>query len=288
LTHSDLTRIFFPYSRKFIREIKTSSRNQVEESVDLYTREFGGQGLPVVILHGLFASSKNWVGTAQYLSGFCRPFALDLRNHGDSPHSESHTLEDTIGDLEQWLHARQLEQAVLLGHSMGGLVSMGFALSHPQAVTGLIVVDILPRGYRPDFTREFQALSLDLSPYENRREIDEAMAPIIPDLQVRQFLQMNVERTGGGFRWKLNVPALRSSEFLQGPDFSVFEKPYEGPALLIAGGESPFAGESERPRFLEYFPNGSIEVLEDCGHWLHYICSQEFQGVVRQFIETLR
>jgi esterase len=259
----------------------------MEESVNLYTREFGGQGLPVVILHGLFASSKNWVGTAQHLCGSCRPFALDLRNHGDSPHCESHTLEDTIGDLEQWLQSRRLEQAVLLGHSMGGLVSMGFALSHPQAVRGLIVVDILPMGYRPDFTREFEALSLDLSPYKSRREIDEAMAPVIPDLQERQFLEMNAERTDGGFRWKLNVRALKSSEFLQGPDFSVFEKPYDGPALLIAGGESPFTRESDRPRFTEYFPKGTIEVLEDCGHWLHYICSREFQGVVQRFIESL-
>jgi pimeloyl-ACP methyl ester carboxylesterase len=192
-----------------------------------------------------------------------------------------------IGDLEQWLQSRQLEQVVLLGHSMGGLVSMGFALSHPTAVRGLIVVDILPRGYRPDFTREFEALSLDLSPYKSRGEIDKAMAPIIPDLQVRQFLQMNVERGDGGFRWKLNVQALESSEFLRGPDFSSFRQPYEGPALLIAGGESPFVRSEDRPRFHEYFPNGKIEVLEDCGHWLHYICSEEFQGVVRRFIESL-
>ena len=60
----------------------------------LYAREFGGRGIPVVILHGLFASSKNWIATARYLSGFCRPFALDLRNHGDSPHSASHTLQE--------------------------------------------------------------------------------------------------------------------------------------------------------------------------------------------------
>ena len=149
------------------------------------------------------------------------------------------------------------------------------------------MVDILPRGYRPDFTREFQALSTDLRPYKNRREIDEAMAPVIPDLQVRQFLQMNVERTDGGFRWKLNVPVLQSSEFLRGPDFSIFENTFDGPAVLIAGGESPFARAGDRPRFNEYFPNGRIEVIEDCGHWLHYICSQQFQGVVREFIESL-
>ncbi len=72
----------------------------------LYTREFGGRGIPVAILHGLFASSKNWIGTAQYLSEFCKPFALDQRNHGDSPHSDSHTFEGMISDLDQWLNLR--------------------------------------------------------------------------------------------------------------------------------------------------------------------------------------
>ena len=150
----------------------------------LYTREFGGGGIPVTILHGLFASSKNWIGTGQYLSQFCKPFALDLRNHGDSPHSDSHTLAGMIGDLDHWLNERNIEKTVLLGHSMGGLVSMGFSLSHPDRIRGLIVVDILPRAYRPNFSREIAALSLDLSPYKNRREIDKAMEKIIPDLQI--------------------------------------------------------------------------------------------------------
>jgi pimeloyl-ACP methyl ester carboxylesterase len=232
--------------------------------MELHTREFGGRGLPLAILHGLFASSKNWIGTAQYLSGFCRPYALDLRNHGDSPHAESHTLTDMIEDLKQWLESRHLDSAVLLGHSMGGLVAMGFALTHPESVKGLIVVDILPKAYRPDFTGEFQALSLDLSPYGSRAEIDRAMQRFVPDQQVRQFLQMNVGRDQRGFYWKPNIPALRSSEFLEGPDFSVFGTTYPGPALLVAGGESPFAPGPDRPRFNRYFPQGRIRVLEDC------------------------
>jgi esterase len=253
----------------------------------LYTREFGGRGQPVVILHGLFASSKNWIRTAERLSAFCRPFALDLRNHGDSPHSDDHTLEGMIGDLEQWLEDRMLQQAVFLGHSMGGQAAMGFTLSHPAAVRGLIVVDILPRPYRQDFSRELEALSLDPSAYSNRRELDAAMEKIVPDRQVRQFLQMNAVRADGGFRWKLNVPALRSSRFLQGPDFSGYGEPYRGPTLLIAGGRSPYVQESDLPLFGKHFPNGRVEVLEDCGHWLHYICSEQFERIVRQFVVKL-
>ncbi len=253
----------------------------------LHTREFGGRGLPVVILHGLFASSQNWTGTARYLSTLSRPFALDLRNHGDSPHAGSHTLADLIADLKQWLEERGVDQPVLLGHSMGGLAAMGFALSFPERVRGLVVVDILPRAYRPDFRREFEALSLDLSAYGSRREIDEAMAQIIADEQVRQFLQTNIERGDGSFRWKPNVEVLKASEFLRGPDFSVFESRYQGPALLIAGGQSPFVPEDDLPLFGRYFSAGRVEILEDCGHWLHYICSREFQKLLGDFIRSL-
>jgi len=255
--------------------------------LNLFTREFGGSGTPVLILHGLFGSSKNWIGTGRYLSGFSRCFAVDQRNHGDSPHCESHTLTDMVEDLAQWLEQWGIEQPVLVGHSMGGLVAMAFSLAYPERVRGLLVVDILPRAYKPDFSREFAALSLDLSPYTSRRQIDEAMEKIIPDPEVRQFLQMNVERSDNGFRWKLNVPALKNSPLLQGTDLSVHKSGYHGPALLVAGGRSPFSPKKDRPLFNRLFPAGRIEVLEECGHWLHYVCSHDFQALLKGFIEKI-
>jgi pimeloyl-ACP methyl ester carboxylesterase len=254
-------------------------------------REFGGEGTPIVILHGLFASSKNWVSAGKALSSQGRPFALDLRNHGDSPHSESHTLEDLVEDLEEWLADQEIDRPVLLGHSMGGLAAMGFSLTHPTALRGLVVVDIAPRSYRPDFGREFAALSLPLEGMRSRSEIDQALERIVPDDDVRQFLSMNAERVDGGYRWKLNVAALKSSPFLNGPDFSRFEDSLAGtapvPALLIAGGESEYVREEDIPLFRRYFPKGSVEVIPGCGHWLHYICSESFQGLVSRFVAGL-
>ena len=254
-------------------------------------REFGGEGTPIVILHGLFASSKNWVSVGKALSHRGRPYALDLRNHGDSPHADSHTLEDLVGDLREWLSDHELERPVLTGHSMGGLAAMGYSLAYPDELRGLVVVDIAPRAYRPDFEREFAALSLPLAGMRSRGEIDEALEKIIPDEEVRQFLAMNAERADGGFRWKVNVPALKSSPFMNGPDFTRFEDSLAGrsevPALLIAGGESDFVREEDIPLFRRYFPNSSVEVIPGCGHWLHYICSDSFQGYLAEFLSRL-
>ena len=172
---------------------------------------FGGQGPPLLILHGLFGSSKNWASVGRYLAGYCRPYALDLRNHGQSPRSPSHSLEDLVGDLEQWVRENLSEPPVLLGHSMGGLAAMGYALRHPSEVRALAVVDIAPRAYGHSYEAEFRALRLDLSAYKSRVEIDRALAVLLPDERTRRFFQTSLEPGPGGFRWTVNGPALEGS-----------------------------------------------------------------------------
>jgi esterase len=117
--------------------------------MDLSFRALGGNGAPVVILHGLFGSSQNWVGMGRKLSSLGAVFALDLRNHGESPHAPSHTLADCVEDLVDWAGARRLQPLRLIGHSMGGLVAMAFALAHPELATGVAAIDIAPRPYPP-------------------------------------------------------------------------------------------------------------------------------------------
>jgi esterase len=196
-----------------------------------------------------------------------------------------------VADLHEWLGDHGLERPVLVGHSMGGLAAMGYALTHPEVPHGLVVVDIAPRAYRPDFSREFAALSTDISRMSSRSEIDRTLEPLIPEEDVRQFLEMNAERANGGFRWKLNVEALQSSPFMNGPDFARFEEHLRGrseaPALLIAGGESDFVREEDIPLFRSYFPNGSVEIIPGCGHWVHYICSDSFLKLLDDFLSRL-
>jgi pimeloyl-ACP methyl ester carboxylesterase len=233
----------------------------------------------------MFGSSKNWIIQGKSLTTAARVFALDLRNHGDSPHSDSHTLEDLIGDLETWLKENLDENPILLGHSMGGSAAMGYSLEHPRAVRGLIVVDIAPRSYRFRHDREMDALKIDLTPYRSRSEIEEAMAPLVPDLEVRRFLLMNAERSTAGFRWKIDPELLTRSTAVQ--EMDGLGGTFTGSVLFVFGDDSPYYSADDIPRIRGFFPAARIEVIRGAGHWLHYSHADEFRDTVERFIRSL-
>jgi pimeloyl-ACP methyl ester carboxylesterase len=248
--------------------------------------ELGGQGRPIVILHGLFGSSKNWVSTGRQLSAWGRVLALDLRNHGRSPRAHSHSLEDLVGDLQAWIAANLAEPPVLLGHSMGGLAAMGYALRRPAGVRALVIVDIAVREYRRGYDAEFAALRLDLSGFSNRAEIDRALAPLLPDERKRHFFQTAIEKGPEGFRWLVNGPALESSALLRGPAPAV-EGRYGGPTLLLAGGASPYVRAEDAARMKGWFPLLRFLTIPEADHWVHASAPRAFREAVAAFLQEL-
>ena len=255
-------------------------------SLPLFHKDFGGQGRPIVILHGLFGSSKNWATTAGKLTDCGHVFALDLRNHGDSPHGESHRMEDLVGDLELWLdsHLKESEDApVLVGHSMGGLAAMAFTLQNPERVAGLLVVDIAPRPYKPHHENEFAALEMDVSSYKSRQDLDRDMARLVPEVGVRQFLQMNLAREAAGYRWKINVPVLKESAYIASFD-ELGPLSWTGPTLFLAGGKSPYIRPQDHELIHARFPRARIETNLEADHWLHYSAADWFLAQANNFL----
>jgi len=251
----------------------------------LHHQDFGGQGVPLVILHGLFGSSNNWQRIGSSLNPVVHVLALDLRNHGRSPHADSHSLRDMVWDLEDWVHAKAFERPILMGHSMGGLAAMAYAVTHPEDVRALIVVDIAPKAYTHSREREFRACRTDISRLKNREELDEALRDVIPEPEIRRFLLMNAVRTQNGYRWRINVPALEKSRFLtQFPDFP---GTYGGDALFVVGGESGHVGEKDHDLIRSRFPKARIEIISGAGHWLHYSAEEEFLERVRLFLSEI-
>ena len=248
--------------------------------------DFGGRGRPILILHGLFGSAKNWTGVGRYLSAWGRTYALDLRNHGQSPRAASHSLEDLVGDLEEWIGAVLSEAPVLLGHSMGGLAAMGYALRHPAGVRALAVVDIAPRAYGRAYEAEFRALRLDLSGFHSRAQIDRALAPLLPDLRTRQFFQTSIEHGSQGFRWVVNGPALEQSALVRGPE-PAWEGRYDGPALLLRGGASPFVREEDLGRMKALFPGLRVQTIPGADHWIQASAPQAFREALSAFLKEL-
>jgi len=111
----------------------------------LFHRDLGGAGKPaLIVLHGLLGSSRNWQSTGSDLAARYQVWALDLRNHGRSPHEAEMSYEAMVADVIAWMDGQGIARAALMGHSMGGKVAMLLACRHPERVERLVVVDIAP------------------------------------------------------------------------------------------------------------------------------------------------
>jgi len=250
--------------------------------MDLWYRDLGGQGEPIVILHGLFGSSQNWAGMGRRLAGEGHVFAVDLRNHGESPHAPTHSLSDCVRDVADWADARGIARLRLVGHSMGGLVAMGFALAYPGRTAGVASVDIAPRPYPPEHPEEFAALRTDIHACRTRAEVDAILLPLVADLRNRQFLMTNVTREGDGFRWKPNVAVLERSTVAA--DWASAVGTFPGEALLIACGRSSYVRAEDHAVMRKFFPRARIETLAAADHWPHVTAPRELELALRGFL----
>lgn len=247
----------------------------------------GNAGRTVVMLHGLFGSGRNFASLAESLKPEAQVFACDARNHGRSPHTPTHTLDDLVLDLAEFLREQKIDQPVLLGHSMGGLTAMAYARKMPETVRGLIVLDIAPRSYRPGHSGEIAAQKLDVSACATRREIDEQMAAYVPDPVVRQFLQMNLARDAQGkFIWSNNVAAIEASpERTQFPGFEGVL--YGGPVLAIRGLDSDFVRDKDVELMRQAFPRLEMHDLPGAQHWLHHSHREQVTGLIPPFLRKI-
>ncbi len=252
--------------------------------MQLHFQQYGA-GQPLVILHGLFGSLTNWNSISKTFGAHYRVIAVDQRNHGNSPHSADLRYTALAADLQELFVAQELHSAHVLGHSMGGKTAMQFALSYPELVDRLVVVDIAPRAYAPHHDDIFEALGgLDLRRYSNRSELDQALAQQLPDRAVRQFLLTNVERDdAGGFRWKINLAALREhyAEIIAGIEA---DQPFTKPALFVRGAHSDYIQAADEPAIRTLFPRAAITTVAGAGHWVHAEAPAEFARVVLDFV----
>ncbi len=244
-----------------------------------------GQGRPVILLHGLFGSSDNWHHIGLRLAESFRVFALDQRNHGQSPHSEEMDYPLMAADVNKFMAARGLTTALVIGHSMGGKTAMQFALQFPERVEKLVVADMAPRQYAPAHDKIFAAqLALDLKLFFTRQEIEDALAPEIPNLVLRRFLLKNLGRNATGeFFWKINLRGLAENYLRLGaPVFAL--APFVKPALFIRGGKSNYIKPEDEPLIRELFPQAQIQTIAAASHWVHADQPEEFLRLVLGFL----
>jgi esterase len=212
-------------------------------------------------------------------------FALDQRNHGQSPHSAEMDYPLMAADVDEFFTARGLENAMVIGHSMGGKTAMQLALQFPRRVHKLVVADIAPRAYAPAHDKIFAALlGLDLAAFQNRTQMEEALAPEISSLVLRRFLLKNLGRSpAGGFFWKINLRGLAENYWrLREPVTGA--APFTGPVLFIRGAKSDYVLPEDEPLIREWFPAARVETIVEAGHWLHADKPEEFLRAVLEFL----
>ncbi len=249
----------------------------------LHARE-AGEGPPVALLHGLFGSARN-LGTVQArLAARYRVLALDLRNHGDSPHASGMDYATMAEDVRETLAESGALPAALIGHSMGGKVAMRLALAAPNSVTRVLIADIAPVAYPPGFGAYAEAMAaLPLHPGLTRPAADAALAPAIPEASVRPFLLQNL-RLGAAPSWRIGLAEITAAL----PDIEGWNTPpgvsYGGPTLFVSGELSSYIQAEVRPLIRALFPAAKFVTLRHAGHWLHADNPDGFIAVADAFL----
>ncbi len=255
-------------------------------TIDLAFEVFGESSDPaLIILHGFFASSRNWRQIAEKLADKRRTFVLDLRNHGESAHHPIMDYPAMAADLLAFMDNQGLQTASLLGHSMGGKVAMWFALNQPERIGKLIVADIAPVSYQHCFNNLIVALKLlPLSDLTNRKQAEVFLAEAIPDLSFRQFLLQNLVLQDGEYRWRINLDYFQQAAagIVAFPDTANLA-PFLGKSLFLAGADSDFV---KPEQLCELFPNAQLQYIADAAHWLHVQQPKIFLEKLKPFLDA--
>jgi pimeloyl-ACP methyl ester carboxylesterase len=243
-----------------------------------------GEGPALVLLHGLFGQSGNFGAVQRRLAaGGRRVVALDLRNHGASPHGPGMDYATMAEDVHATLAHLGLLPCAVLGHSMGGKTAMVLALRHPQAVSRLCVADIAPVRYRPHLVTYAVAMrDMALSPGLTRAAADAALAPVVADAGERAFLLSNLI-LGEAPRWRIGLDAIIAGmdDIQDWPEMGAV--PYGGPTLFLAGARSRYVRPEHRPAIAALFPAARFVTLKNAGHWLHADDPEGFLAVLEAF-----
>ncbi|TLX77188.1 alpha/beta fold hydrolase [Labilibacter sediminis] len=268
--------------------------------MELFYRQFGEGPVNLIIIHGLYGSSDNWVSIARILEPYFSIYLIDQRNHGQSPHSDEMNYAVMAEDLKSFMHQHDIKKSIIMGHSMGGKTAMEFALRNPEMVEKLVVLDIAPKSYGSQsnyakITNDHRVivdalLSVNLKDHPTRSSVDKQLKPFIHNDMVRSFLLKNVGRgEHKQLYWKLNIQAI-SDHLLSIMDEiisegSVVEFPQDKDVIVIRGYESHYVQDEDMQAFRNYFPSAQLATIPNAGHWLHAEQTELFIKTLKYFLD---
>jgi esterase len=171
---------------------------------------------------------------------------------------------------------------------MGGKVAMQLALSYPDLVSKLIVVDIAPVDYPQTAAGHSNVLEgmalLDLQQLSSRKQAERQLSEHIEDDATRKFVLTNLVRNkDGGYRWRLNLASIRDNyDILRVKPMA--DKAFNKPTLFVKGALSNYIRTQNEREILDLFPAASVKIIMQAGHWLHADRPQDFQKIAVDFL----
>jgi pimeloyl-ACP methyl ester carboxylesterase len=249
------------------------SSNVVElDGIKFHYLDWGGDGTPLVMLHGFTGHAHTWDHAARALRDHYRVLALDQRGHGDSDWAPLYGSRPMVEDVLHLLDALELERTVLMGLSMGGNVAYLFAAAHPERVERLVVLDIGPE-INPAGVARIAAGVGEKDVFDSE---DEAVAqarlanPRPSDADLRHRVTHNLRKLPDGtLTWKWDKSLRGGSAGREEDDVDgrwAAWRAVRCPTLLVRGDDSDILSEETAKRMLSENPNVTLAVVEDCGH----------------------
>jgi pimeloyl-ACP methyl ester carboxylesterase len=248
----------------------------------LHYRELG-EGKPIMILHGLFGFSDNWQSHAKKLASYYRVILVDLRNHGRSPWSDDFSYQIMAEDVKELCDDLNIDDLVLVGHSMGGKVAMHFAAKYEELLNKLVIVDMGTKEYPMHHEHILKGIySVKLENVSARREAEEQMSAHIDSDGIKQFLLKNLYwKEKGQLAWRMNVSVLEREMPNILSSFNGDE--ILTPTLFIRGELSNYILEEDIDEIEDQFPDSEVVTIADAGHWVHAEAPSEFLDALLSF-----
>ena len=245
-----------------------------------------GEGQPFIILHGFLGMGDNWKTLAKQFSGLgFQVHLVDQRNHGRSFHDSEFNYDVLAADLKTYCSHHNLQDIVLLGHSMGGKTAMLFAALYPEIVSKLIVADISPRFYPVHHDAILEGLSsLNFEEITSRKQAEEQLSKYVQDVGTRQFLLKNIYRLSPSvLGLRINLKTLKTNVSEVGEALSSTLN-FQKDTLFLRGDKSEYISDQDGPLIKHQFPTAVVKTISNAGHWLHAENPVEFFHNVRVFI----
>lgn len=252
----------------------------------LNSYSFGEEtGTPLLIVHGLFGSARNWHSLARSFARERWVVSVDLRNHGSSFWDDANSYHDLAEDLAKVIKSLG-GAATVLGHSMGGKAAMTLAATAPELLDRLLIADIAPVVYSHSQSDNIKIMkNLPLHKISRRSEAQNWMQDATGDPALAAFFSQSLEIENGEARWLLNLDVLAAymDQIIGYPDL---DTQFEKPVLAIRGGASDYVDETGGRAMNDLFPNLTVETIPMAGHWLHAEKPKEFVSIVKQFLDA--